>query len=524
MKYSAQNIQINIKELINNDEIDVITRYLNLDTKKISDVKILRKSLDSRFHKTKGIFYTYNISFCYAGKINKKNISIINEDKEVFSCNCKSVDIPKRPIVIGAGPAGLYCALRLVEYGITPLIIEKGKDIQQRQKDIDLLHSEGILNPTSNVQFGLGGAGTYSDGKLRTRIKSKFVSYVLKRLIDFGADPSVMYDAKPHVGTDQLSIIISKMKDFLISEGCQFLFESTVTDIEINNNTVHGITINNDKYIPCDDVILCIGNAARDTYEMLNNKGIAMESKPMAIGVRIEHPQEIINKYIYGKYANEKYLPTAEYQLTYQDTTQRSIYTFCNCPGGVVVNSSSENNMLAINGMSYSKRDLANANSALVVNIRTSDYNDNSALSAVNFQRQIEKQAYSAGGGNYKAPVMNISDFIGTHSNTECAPTIKPGYTYADVNEIFPEFISASLKNAMLEFNKKISGFDCGIITACETRTSSPIRILRDATTHESINVKGLFPTGEGAGYAGGIVSSAVDGVLNADKLIEKYK
>lgn len=524
MKFSAQNIQINIQSLLGKNEEDIIIKHLNLDKNKVSKFKIVRKSLDSRFHKSKGIFYIYNITFEYPSIIKKKNITLIEEaPEEIVSSKCNFENTPK-PIIIGAGPAGLYCALRLVEYGITPIIIEKGKDIKERQQDIDILHNEGILNPNSNVQFGLGGAGTYSDGKLRTRIKSKLITYVLQRFVDFGADEAILYEAKPHLGTDRLSIIISAIKDYLIEHGCEFYFESTVTDLEISDNKIYGVVINNNERIASNDVILCIGNAARDTYEMLNNKKIAMEPKPMAVGVRIEHSQKLINEYIYGKFANESYLPTAEYQLTYRDNaTQRSIYTFCNCPGGVVVNSSSEKNMLAINGMSYSKRDLLNANSALVVNVRENDYDSSNPLSAIEFQREIEQKAYRAGGGTFKAPIMNISDFIGTNTMPECVPSIKPGFEYANINDIFPEFISSALKKAMLEFNKKIPGFDSGIITACETRTSSPIRILRNDTTHESITVHGLYPTGEGAGYAGGIVSSAVDGVKSANKIIEKY-
>ncbi len=524
MKYSAVNIQINIQTLQNNNEHDVIINHLGLDKTKVNDFKIIRKSLDSRFHKSKGIFYTYNIEFAYPDKIKKKNITPLCKKEVSTLPNIGKINIPSEPVIIGAGPAGLYCALRLCEYGIKSIIIERGKDIIERQKDIDLMHTEGILNSESNVQFGLGGAGTYSDGKLRTRIKSELIGYVLKRFVEFGANESIIYEAKPHLGTDKLSEIITKIKDYLIKCGCEFRFNSLMTDIEIHDGKVCGIILNNTEHIKCDDVILCIGNAARDTYEMLYNKKIAMQPKPIAVGVRIEHNQSIINDYIYGKYSSLPYLPTAEYQLTYQDKDKRSVYTFCNCPGGVVVNSSSEKGALSINGMSYSKRDLPNANSALVVNVRTTDYKDDSPISAIEFQREIEKKAFELGGGDYTAPIMNISDFIGTAASPKCSPSIKPGYKYADIATVFPEFITNSLRNAMSEFNSRIQGFDSGIITACETRTSSPVKMLRNNITNESITVKGLYPTGEGAGYAGGIVSSAVDGVVSADKLIEKYK
>lgn len=524
MKYKAEDILIRAQELSDEKEKMLILEKLKLSPKEITNFRIKRRSLDARFHKTKGIFYAYNISFESDKKIKDKRILPCKDTEPIlFAPHISDFDF--QPVIIGAGPAGLFCALRLAEYGISALIIERGKDIPNRSIDIEKLMTEGTLNTESNVQFGLGGAGTYSDGKLRSRIKNKMTTYVLGKFVEFGADPQILYEAKPHLGTDKLSGIISNIKSYLENAGAVFMFESKVTDILTENNAVKGVVINGNTKIVCKGAALCVGNSARDTFEMLFGKGVFMEQKPMAVGVRIEHEQQIINDYIYGKYSCEKYLPTADYRLTYHNQEGRSIYTFCNCPGGVVINSSSEKGRLSVNGMSYSSRDGKNANSALVVNIRKEDYANESPLAGIDFQREIEEKAFKAGGNSYKAPVMKICEFISQKAlNDPPSPTIKPGYVNTDISEIFPPFITSALKDTLLHFSGKIKGFGDGIITACETKTSSPLRIVRNPETYESINTSGLFPAGEGAGYAGGIMSSAVDGVCCADKLVEKFK
>lgn len=524
MKYKADDILIPAKDVFGQNEELLILEKLKISSGDIKNFHIKRRSLDSRFHKTKGIFYAYNVCFESEKKFKDKRIRPQNSEVPIFETQRLS-SFPPRPVIIGAGPAGLFCALRLAEYGIKSLIIERGKDIPERNSDIKKLMTEGKLDMESNVQFGLGGAGTYSDGKLRSRIKNKMTSYVLKKFVEFGADPQIIYEAKPHLGTDKLSDIISKMKAYLENNGTEFMFEAKLTDILIEKGEIRGVEINNNTQIPCRCAVLCVGNSARDTFEMLFEKGIFMEQKPIAVGVRIEHKQQIINDYVYGKYSHEKYLPTADYQLTHHDTAGRSIYTFCNCPGGVVINSSSEQGRLSVNGMSYSARDGINANSALVVNVKKEDYGSSSPLAGIAFQRQIEENAFKVGGSSYKAPVMKIGEFIAKDEfSGSPSPTIEPGYLQTDISGIFPQFIIEALRETLLYFSEKIKGFGEGVLTACETKTSTPLRILRDAQTYESVSALGLYPAGEGAGYAGGIVSSAVDGVCCADKLTEKFK
>ncbi len=524
MKYKADDILIPAHEISSKNEELLILEKLKISPGDIKNFYIKRRSLDSRFHKSKGIFYVYNVCFESNKKFKNKKILPLKEELSISEVR-KVSSAGIRPVIIGGGPAGLFCALRLAECGVNALVIERGKDISKRNSDIDKLMTEGKLNTESNIQFGLGGAGTYSDGKLRSRIKNKMTLYVLKKFVEFGADPQIVYEAKPHLGTDKLSEIITKMKTYLENAGIEFMFESKVTNILTEKGLLRGVEINNKTEIPCQCAVLCVGNSARDTFEMLFRNDIFMEQKPMAVGVRIEHRQQIINDYVYGRYSHEKYLPTADYQLTHHDRAGRSIYTFCNCPGGVVINSSSEEGRLSVNGMSYSARDGVNANSALVVNVKKEDYSDESPLAGIAFQRGIEEKAFIAGGSSYKAPVMEIGEFIEKKASVgSLLPTIAPGYVYADINGIFPHFITRALKETLLYFSGKIKGFEDGIITACETKTSTPLRVVRDPKTYESISAAGLFPVGEGAGYAGGIMSSAVDGVCCADKLIEKFK
>ena len=524
MKYRAENIKIPIDSLVKTNPREVIIRTLNLKENDVKNFEIIHCSLDSRFHKSSGIYHVYHVSFDYPKEIknNKVKLSESNIARELPNF---VTDTKETVAIIGSGPSGLFAALRLIEYGFAPIIFERGKNIDERVADVKAFWEDGTLNPESNIQFGLGGAGTFSDGKLRSRIKNPLTRYVGERFVEFGAASSILYDRKPHLGTDHLRKIIVNMKAFIEANGGVFHFNALVSNLIIKDGQIQAVVVNKDREIPCSKVILAIGNGARDTFEMLQKNDVSMTAKSFAVGVRMEHPQEIINQYTYGSYLGHPLLPSAEYQLTYQDKeSNRSVYSFCNCPGGYVINASSEPEGLAVNGMSFSKRNAENANSALVVNVNTEDFETDSVLAGIDFQRKIERAAYRLGGSDYRVPVMSIADFIEKDVSAVTKTTIRPGYTQADISHCLPDFVTLSLRNAILRFSRQIEGFDSGILSAPETRTSSPVRIVRNAATMESVNVKGLYPVGEGAGYAGGIISSAVDGVKAVDKLMENHQ
>ncbi len=525
-KYKAFNIKINIENLINTKPREAIISKLHLIENDVKNFAIIRESLDSRYHKSTGIFRVYTVTFDYPHTIKNTNVercenkTDTKENAPIFFEN----NTFAKPVIVGSGPAGLFAALRLLEMNILPVILEQGKDIPERSADINTFFEQNTLNPMSNIQCGLGGAGTFSDGKLMSRIKNPLTQYVNDKLIEFGAPAAIKYQAKPHLGTDRLKTIIGNIKRYIEENGGSFLFSSEMSDICIKNGRIVSVIINDKDEIPCGDLLLAIGNASRKTFKMLYHKGLAIISKPFAVGVRVEHEQSVINKHIYGMYSEHKALPPAEYQLIYKDTqAMRSVYTFCNCPGGYVLNSSCENDTVSTNGMSFSKRHAHNANSAIVVTVKTDDF-DKYPLSGIDFQRRIEEQAFKLGGGNYKAPVMNIDDFLSLSSNKHAMPSIKPGYNYCDISGCFPDFILCSLKNAITHFCSNFEGFISGVMTAPETRTSSPVRIIRNAQTYMSATIEGIYPIGEGAGYAGGIMSSAVDGAEAANKIAIRYR
>ncbi|MBP1560342.1 MAG: hypothetical protein J6C96_03750 [Oscillospiraceae bacterium] len=434
--------------------------------------------------------------------------------------SCKS---GKRVVIAGFGPAGMFAALTLAEYGFAPIVIERGQDVDGRTAAVNRFWQTAELDPSTNVQFGEGGAGTFSDGKLTTRIKDPLCRYVLEKLSEFGAPEEILIKAKPHIGTDKLRGVVKNIRRRIIELGGEVRFNSKLTDFREENGAVSFVTVNGNETIPCDALILAIGHSARDTFEMLYKKNIFLETKPFSVGVRIEHKQEDVNRSLYGKHWDNPNLPKGEYQLSYRKG-ERAVYTFCMCPGGTVVPSSSERETVVTNGMSEFARDGENANAALVVSVSESDFGSD-PLDGVEFARSIERKAYRLAGENYTAPAATVGSFLdggGDLRGAAVAPTYAIGVTECNFDELFPKSITDMMRTGLYQFSKKMRCFgDKGaILTAPETRTSSPVRITRNSELM-SVSVKGVYPCGEGAGYAGGIMSAAVDGVKCALKIIE---
>jgi len=512
------------------DELSIwkerLASKLKIKVSDIEDVKINKKSIDARDKQ--------NIFFVYEFDVECRNASVIlkrNRDKDVFETpneeyvfevsGTKKID--NRVVIVGSGPSGLFCAYMLAEAGYKPLIIERGEKIEERVKSVEKFFEANQLNPNSNIQFGEGGAGTFSDGKLNTLTKDKFnrLKKVFEIFVQHGAPSEIMYLAKPHIGTDILREVIVRMRNHILSMGGEFLYESLMTDIDIQDGKVKGIVINEKDYIPCDVLVLAIGHSARETFYLLNEKKFLMHAKNFAVGVRIEHPQEMISRSQYG----EQYtlLPPASYKLTYQTSKGRGVYSFCMCPGGFVVNASSEEGYLAVNGMSNYKRDEVNANSALVVTVGKEDFG-NDPLAGIEFQRNLEKKAYELGQGYI--PIQLYGDYVLGRKSTELLevqPNVKGRYTLSDLNELFPDSINEALKEAIPNFEKKIKGYSRkdAILLGVESRTSSPVVIVRD---EEGVsNILGVYPCGEGAGYAGGITTAAIDGIKVAEHIAKVY-
>ena len=431
-------------------------------------------------------------------------------------------------VVVGSGPCGLFCALLLAEQGFKPILLERGGSVKERNECIAEFHKTKILDTNTNIQFGAGGAGTFSDGKLVTRINDSMSSYVLKRLVEFGAPEEILYMAKPHIGTDILSVIVDKILDRIVELGGQVLYHTEFKDCTTSGNRVNKVHTNNGD-IDCSALVLAIGHSARDTYFKLIDKGCDIIAKPFSIGMRIEHSTEIIDKGMYGDFAGHPTLGHAEYNLSY-NTKERGVYTFCMCPGGTVVAATSEEGGVVVNGMSHHARDGRNSNSAVCCSIFKEDYGG-TPKQAIEYQRRIERAAFVAGGSNYSAPIITVGDFIAGKCNTEpydIFPTYMDGASVklADPSLYLPSHVTDLLRRGIVDFDRKISGFaySGAVLTGAETRTSAPLRIVRDNETKLATGYDNLYPAGEGAGYAGGITSAAIDGINTAVAIMKRYR
>ncbi len=502
-----------------------ILKRLGISSSDLQTYIIHKQSLDARHDEP---FYVYEVD---ATVLNEKEILKKRQDGNLFLAPDETYHLPPhgtvplkhRPVVVGSGPAGLFASYLLAEEGYQPLIIERGDAMEERITKVESFWNNNVLDTESNVSFGEGGAGTFSDGKLNTLVKDPFLrsKKVFDIFVENGADEEIKYVKNPHIGTDRLRSIVVNMRKKIIEMGGTFLFRTKLTDIVIENEKITKIIVNEKEEIPVDVLILAIGHSARDTFTMLYRKKIPMTSKPFAVGVRISHLQKDINESQYGKYAS--FLPPASYKLTYTTQDKRGVYSFCMCPGGYVVNASSEEKGIAINGMSNYRRDTESANSALVVTVDAHDFGPG-VLDGVKFQRTLEEKAYRLGNG--KIPTQLLGDFRQNKLSTQYQkiyPVVKGSTSFANLNELFPSYINEALLESLPYFGKKIKGFDQedALLMGIESRTSSPVRILRDE--HLESEIKGLYPCGEGAGYAGGITTSAMDGVKVAEEIVKKY-
>ncbi len=508
--------------------IGAIAKALDISPDKILSHNVIKRALDCR--------HTNNIKAVYTLDIQVENESEVllrsENNTRINASPCMTYTPPAaakklhyRPVIVGSGPCGLLAGLLLARSGYDPIILERGKAVEDRLADVNLFWRNGTLDPSSNVQFGEGGAGTFSDGKLTTQIKDRSCRSirVIDELIAAGAPGEIRYQAKPHIGTDKLISILKNIRQTITNLGGEIRFSSQLTGIQTDKRRITHAQINDSELLRTDHIILAPGHSARDTFSMLLKLGLTMEAKPFSLGVRIEHPQSMIDKWQYGNYAGHKALGAAEYKLVAHCGQGQSVYSFCMCPGGRVIGSSSEIGGLVTNGMSVYARNSENANSALLVGIGPETFGSE-PLAGMYFQREWEKKAFVTGGSNYHAPVQLAGDLIAGRASKnlgEINPSYTPGITLCDLRECLPEFIASALQQALPQFDKKIKGFarPDAVLTALESRSSSPVRIIRDEFC-QSPDLKGLFPAGEGAGYAGGIMSAAMDGLRTAEALI----
>lgn len=525
---------IKVRKNLSDEEIakETFKKY-QISINSVKSWRISRKSVDAR--NKNDVHFVYTIDFEMVDDTCSEAQCTLSGKRSSGAQYAKyelveEIEIPQitvnrkskyRPIIVGSGPAGLFAGLTLIENGIKPIIIEQGKKVEDRIQDVEFFKKTGKLNVLSNIQFGEGGAGTFSDGKLNTGISSPYCKKVLETFVKFGAPEQILYMSKPHVGTDYLLTIIKNIREEIIRRGGTFYFNEKVTDLKIENNKLKAVICSQE--METDTVVLAIGHSSRDTFEKLYKLGLSMEAKSFSVGARIEHKQEMINKSQYGE-ITKLMLPAADYKLVSHEE-DRTLYTFCMCPGGVVVPSTSEENAVVTNGMSYFARDGENANSALLVGVNPEDFEGIHPLRGMYFQRELEHKAFEVGGNNYCAPAQRVEDFLEKRKTTswgKVKPSYLPGVKMADLHEVLPKFITDTMEEGIVHLNKKLKGFadKDAVLTGVETRSSSPVRIIRDENGMS--NIEGVYPCGEGAGYAGGIMSAAVDGIKVAIKILEK--
>ncbi len=500
-------------------------KSLRTKTQNIKNLKIVKQSTDAR--KKPGIRFVYSVSCEVSDSFRvprDSNIKILESNIEE-AITPGSLPVSGRPLVIGTGPAGLFCGLILAQKGYKPLIIERGDKVEDRTRKVEAYWRSGRLDTETNVQFGEGGAGTFSDGKLTTRINDRRCEKVLEELYNFGAPEEITFKAKPHIGTDNLKLVVANMRREIERLGGAVLFNTKAVDFVIRENKICGVITDKNTTIDTNVVVLAVGHSARDTFQKLYERGVYFTQKPFSIGVRIEHPQELINSAQYGEASGHPALGAADYQL-FMKGTERTAYSFCMCPGGIVVASASEAESIVTNGMSEYSRSRENANSALVVSVGPSDFGSGHPLAGIEFQRRWERLAYTVGGSNNSAPVQRLEDFLDNRRGG--LGSVKPSYTgethCADINECLPPYVTDIMKQSIPYFDRRLKGFGMkdALLTGVETRTSSPVKIPRN-DEFECIGISGLYPCGEGAGYAGGIVSAAVDGIKIAEQIVRKY-
>ena len=531
MKLKINNVRIALRKERSMKE--AVAKKLGVSLSAVGEIKLLRKAVDAR--KKNDICLNHHVLADI--DVPNKFIQRLTSDKDVSLYKEVPTELPVfgslplsvQPIVIGAGPAGLMAALELAQYGYKPILLERGRRIKDRVRDVEDFWKTGLFNPASNVQFGEGGAGTFSDGKLTTRVNDPVMADILKIFVECGAPENVLWEHKPHVGTDRLRAMVIGLGNKIRALGGEIRYEAHVKDFLVEHNQVTGVILASGEKLQAGAVVLACGHSARDTYAMLRKNGVALTAKDFAIGVRIEHPQELIDRAQYGEFAGHHLLGAADYMLVYHTPDKsRALYSFCMCPGGQVVAAASETGGVVVNGMSMFKRDSGIANSALVVTVGTQDFGTD-PLAGVEFQRQYEKLAYQAGGNNYLAPAQNFASFRdGSIPNLQSlvGGTYKPGLVAYDLRKVLPDYVTNTLALGIEDFGKKLAGFNDGgaLMTGVETRTSAPLRIDRDRRTFTSITHDLLYPCGEGAGYAGGIMSAALDGYHVARAIISRFK